>query len=442
MGLPIEQTILDEVLQQSGINNDLEHATIREIVKIANELEQKTGVRFIRMEMGVPGLPSPKQMIEAEIEALKQGVSSSYPMIEGIKPLKEQASKFVKLFMNLDIPPQYIVPTVGSMQASYATFLVAQRLDKKKNKVLFIDPGFPVQKQQCNVIGVQYESFDVYQYRGEKLREILEKYLSTGEIASIIYSSPNNPTWIVFTEQELKIIGELANKYDVLVFEDLAYFGMDFRVDYSVPGQPPYQPTVANYTDNYVIFFSSSKLFSFAGERLGLIFVSPKLYERRFPYLKNYFKTDKFGYSLIYGALYALSAGVNHSAQFALAAMLKLINEGKYNLTQDVKEYGRKAKILKQIFTQNGFYIVYDKDVDKPIADGFYFTIHYPGLDTNTLMKELLKYGISAISLKITGSEREGIRACVSHVLPDQFDDLDYRLKLFTKNIETQQTKK
>jgi aspartate/methionine/tyrosine aminotransferase len=250
----------------------------------------------------------------------------------------------------------------------------------------------------------------------------------------VIYSSPNNPSWIVFTEEELKIIGELATKYDVIVFEDLAYFAMDFRQDYSVPGQPPYQPTVANYTDNYVLFVSSSKVFSFAGERVGLIMVSPVLYKRSFPYLKNYFKTDKFGYSLIYGALYALSAGVNHSAQMALARMLKAVNDGEYKITQDVIEYGQRAKVMKQLFTQNGFYIVYDKDVDKPIADGFYFTVNYPGMDTNTLLEELLAYGISAISLKITGSQRDGIRACVSFVLPEMFPELEKRLQAFKQD--------
>ncbi len=434
MATVIDYNLLKEVLQRFGLYGELDYATIREIVRVVNELEARTGVKFIRMEMGVPGLQPPDLMINAEIEALKNGVASRYPMIEGIKELKYEGSRFAKLFMDLDISPDYIVPAVGSMQATFAAFLVSQRLDNKKNKVLFIDPGFPVQKQQCDVIGIEYESFDVYDYRGERLRQKLEEYFKTGEFASVIYSSPNNPTWIVFTEEELKIIGELADKYDVIVLEDLAYFAMDFRKDYSVPGKPPYQPTVAHYTDNYVIFFSSSKLFSFAGERVGLIMISPKLFGRSFKYLKNNFKTDKFGYSLVYGALYALSAGVNHSAQVALARMLKAVNDGSYPLTRDVREYEKRAKVLKQIFLEHGFKIVYDKDIDKPIADGFYFTLSYPGMDTNTLIEKLLLYGISAISLKITGSKREGIRACVSFVLPQMFDLLRERLKRFNQD--------
>ena len=43
-------------------------------------------------------------------------------------------------------------------------------------------------------------------------------------------------------------------------------------------------------------------------------------------------------------------------------------------------EYGEKARMMKKIFISNGFKIVYDRDLDEPLADGFYFTISYPGM--------------------------------------------------------------
>ena len=90
---------------------------------------------------------------------------------------------------------------------------------------------------------------------------------------------------------------------------------------------------------------------------------------------------------------------------------------------------------MKKIFTDNGFNIVYDKDEDEPIADGFYFTFSYPGYSGEELLNELIYYGISAISLAITGSERlEGIRACVSLVQRSQFPDLENRLKKFNED--------
>jgi hypothetical protein len=59
----------------------------------------------------------------------------------------------------------------------------------------------------------------------------------------------------------------------------------------------------------------------------------------------------------------------------------------------------------------------------------------YPGFDGPGLIEELLYYGISAISLSITGSEHtEGLRACVSLVHRSQFPELEYRLKKFNQD--------
>lgn len=410
-------------------------ASIREIVNLINIIEYETGARFIRMEMGVPGLPAPAIGVDAEIEALHKGVASDYPNIKGIKPLKDETSRFIKLFLDTDINAEYCIPTVGSMMGSMMSFLVANRTDRTKEGTLFIDPGFPVQKQQVKMLGHDFYSFDVYNYRGKKLKAKLESYLETGKISSILYSNPNNPSWVCLNDEELSIIGELSTKYDVIVIEDLAYFGMDFRKDYSVPGVPPFQPTIARYTDDYIILISSSKIFSYAGQRIGMMAISEHLFERHYPDLLRYYSSDKFGHSVIFGALYGISAGVAHSVQYGLAAMLKAVNDGTYKFIDDVKEYGEKARIMKSLFTGNGFKIVYDKDLDEEIADGFYFTISYPGMTGPELLQELIYYGISAISLEITGSDRhEGLRACVSKVSRDQFGDLEIRLKKFLED--------
>lgn len=428
---PINYDIVNKRLSECKTGK-VGQASIREIVKIVNDIQGDTGDKYIRMEMGIPGLAPPEIGTQAEIAALKRGVASQYPMIDGITQLKKEASRFVKLFLDIDVPASNCVPSVGSMQGSYATFSVINRTDKTKEGTLFIDPGFPVQKQQVRMMGHDFYSFDVYEYRGEALREKLESYLKTGKISSIMYSNPNNPAWICLTEKELQIIGELATKYDAVVIEDLAYFGMDFRQDFSKPGIAPFQSTVAKYTENYILMVSSSKVFSYAGQRVGILIISDTLFKREYPDLVRYFPNPQLGHSLVYGALYALSSGVTHSAQFGVAAMLKAANDGDFDFIENVKEYGRRAGIIKKIFTNNGFEIVYDKDEDEPIADGFFFTFSYPKFSGSELLEELLYYGISAISLDITGSERtEGLRACVSQINDKQFTVLEERLKAF-----------
>jgi hypothetical protein len=118
-----------------------------------------------------------------------------------------------------------------------------------------------------------------------------------------------------------------------------------------------------------------------------------------------------------------------------MAAILKACNDGDYNLVEGMVEYRDKANAMKKMFTDNGFKIVYDKDEDQPLSDGFYFTISYPGFSGEELLAELLYYGISAISLAITGSQRlEGLRACVSLIQKEEFPELERRLKIFAEN--------
>jgi aspartate/methionine/tyrosine aminotransferase len=431
---PLNKKLVEEKIAQLRIPN-IGKASIREIVALVNLVEEASDFKYVRMEMGVPGLPPAKVGVEAEKEALDRGVSAIYPMVDGIKPLKEESSKFIKNFLNVDVAPAGCIPTTGSMQGTYAAFMAAGNCDKKKDTVLFIDPGFPVQKQQMMVLGQKYETFDVFYYRGNKLKEKLESFLAKGNINSIVYSNPNNPAWICFNDEELQIIGELANKYDVIVMEDLAYFGMDFRTDFSKPGEAPYPPSVAHYTDNYVLFISSSKIFSYAGQRIGIMAISDKLFSRDYPDLQERFKGTTFGATITLRLLYSLSSGTSHSAQWALAAMFKAANDGEFNFVDGVKAYGERAKEMKRLFLENGFKVVYENDLGVPIADGFYFTIGYPGMSGNALVANLLFYGISAIALDNTGSDEEGIRACVSFVLPHQFGDLEERLKLFNENF-------
>ena len=433
MNTPISKALVDGLISKFGIQ-DFAKATIREVKQVAAFAEKESGTEFIKMEMGIPGLPAAKVGVDAQVKSLQDGIANLYPDIQGLPELKQQASRFVKAFINVDINPEGCVPVCGSMQGTFASFLTCSQADKKKDTVLFIDPGFPVQKMQLQVQGVKYETFDVYDYRGEKLRNKLESYLSNGNICAIVYSNPNNPAWICMTDDELRIIGDLANKYDVIIMEDLAYFAMDFRQDLSTPFQAPYQPSVAHYTDNYILLISGSKAFSYAGERIGVTCISNHLFHRHYDDLSARYEGLSFGLVFSTRMLYALSSGTSHSAQHAMAAMLKAACDGEYNFRNEIIVYGQRAHKLKEIFKRHNFYIVYDKDQDQPIADGFYFTIGYPGMTSGQLAHELMYYGVSAICLITTGSHQEGLRVCTSFIEDHQYAQLDERMAIFEAN--------
>ena len=78
---PIDPQIVDAMVGELGIR-DLGEAKIREIVKLVNTIEQASGEKFIRMEMGVPGLEPAEVGTRAEIDALGRGVASKYADID------------------------------------------------------------------------------------------------------------------------------------------------------------------------------------------------------------------------------------------------------------------------------------------------------------------------------------------------------------------------
>ena len=431
----LSNEVLQAQLQQMGIE-DISRTTIRQCSMLGAALEEKAGEKFSHLEFGVPGIPACQIGIEAQKKALDEGIPSIYPSVQGIPELKRNASRFVKAFIDVDIDPKGIVPTVGSMQGSMTSILECSQLQPGKDTILYICPGFSAHGRQPDILGIKNIFFDIYEYRAEKLRAKLESYFKQGNIAAILYSNPNNPAWICLTEEELQIIGELATKYDVIVLEDMAYLCMDFRKDMSVPFQPPFQSTVARYTDNYVMLLSASKIFSYAGERIAMVCISDKLYAREYPALKEKWGIGSFGDNFILNYLYVNTSGAGHSAQYAFSAMLEAAVEGRYNFVKELRNYGLRAHRSRQIFEDNGFHLVYDKDMEQTISDGFFYTVGYKNLGNRELLANLLRCGVIAIPLNTTGSGQSGIRVCVSRLLSDtDFELLDQHLKLFVKLV-------
>ena len=407
------EQLVDEACAQSHVA-DLSHATIGETLLVAQYLEQKTGIPFVRMDQGSPGLPANHYGIEAEKRALDRGVGSQYPPAAGVRELKEAAHEFVKAFVNVDVSARSCVPTTGSVAGSFGAFIAT------------------IQKSQLRVLGIEWKEFDIYPYRGEKLKAKLEDELKDGDVAAIVYSNPNNPAWICLEEPELQVIGELATRYDAVVLEDLAYFCMDYRRDLGHPYRPPYVPTVARYTENYVLMLSSSKIFSYAGQRMALVCISDALFDKHYPALQQrYHDAGVFGSTFIAEILYMMTSGCTASTQYGYAEMLRLSCEGKINFVEDTREYERRANKMKEIFCRHGFRVVYDRDVTREVGDGFFFTLGYPGLTGGQLAKELMYYGVSSISLDTTGSRQEGVRACTSRMRDELYTVLDDRMRQF-----------
>lgn len=433
--LPVSRQTVGAVLEKMDIS-DIGRATIRQCVNVAKALEQASGEKFVHLEFGIPGLEACRLGVEAQKQALDDGRASVYPPASGIPALKENGSRFIKAFVDVDVPAECIVPTVGSMQGCYNLLLECSQMCPDKDTVVYISPGFSSHYVQTKVLGLRTRTFDIYDNRGEALRPCLENLFRDGRVCAVVYSNPNNPSWVCLTEQELRIIGELCTKYDVIALEDMAYMCMDFRQDRSVPYKPPFQPTVAHYTDNFVMMISASKIFSYAGERIAMAAISPELYHRRYPALGNRYGMDGFGENFAMTYIYVNVSGCSHSSQSAFAAMLGAAADGICDFVDNLRDYARRSGRVREIFRRYGFFLVYDKDLDEDVSNGFFFTVGYPDMSGKELQLNLLQCGICAISLVSSRSTREGIRVCVSLMKKEQdYVELDNRLRLFKENL-------
>ena len=72
---PINYEVVSRKIKESRIEN-IGKATIRELKKLVDDIEKETSEKFIRMEMGIPGLPAADIGVNAEIEALKKGIAN------------------------------------------------------------------------------------------------------------------------------------------------------------------------------------------------------------------------------------------------------------------------------------------------------------------------------------------------------------------------------
>ena len=139
------------------------------------------------------------------------------------------------------------------MQGTFTLFLLMGQRIPGKDTILFLDPGFPAQHNQVKLLGLGHRSVDIYDCRGEALEARLEEACADGKVSAIIYSEPNHPAWTNLTDTEYRILARIAEKHDILIMEDNAYLGMDFRRRYGIPFREPYIPTIAKYTDRCIL---------------------------------------------------------------------------------------------------------------------------------------------------------------------------------------------
>lgn len=430
---PLPAQDVEALAKKFGI--DLNRASIREVNRLVNQLEHLHDIRFVRMEFGIPGLPAGAVAADAISEYLHQNPqANAYAPFDGMAALKETGATFFHAFWNLSWPSRLIVPTNGGMHGCLLAMAIAGSLHQDRPGILGLNPGFPVNRAQAQFLGLPWFNLEFDRDHQGLFPEKLDRFLGEHPIGGVIWSSPNNPSWLCLSDEELQQFAAIFKKHGVVAIEDAAYFGMDFRTDVSQPFKPPYPPSIGHHYARSFLVWSSSKLYSFAGQRIGLLGIHPDFAEQEFPPLQHRMGKTRVLDAVVHGGIYPTTASISSSAQVGLQALLQATLDGTFSPWNDVRAYENRAKTMKTLFLENGFQLIFQQDGQGSLADGFYFTVSFPGMTGAELVRHLLFFGLSAISLDTTGLvSAEGIRICVSLVADHQMEDLRARLQAFQR---------
>lgn len=299
-------------------NQSMKNVRLSPIVSISEEvsrLSAKTGKDYILFQRGEMGFSTPKYIVDAMFEAISQG-HTKYPVSGGHIKLKNSIINKLNDFNNIkDVIPENIVVTHGGQEG----LQLVLKLFEGKNVVSF-SPVWSVILENyvpftnLKLIEIPFESDFSINY------QLLEENLKN---ASLLYlNTPHNPTGKVFSENEIKNIVSVCEKYGVYILSDEAYERITFDE------KKHFSPMQLDY-DKIISVFTFSKTYAMTGWRLGYIVTK-----------------DKEISKMLRLGEYTQTAGVPTFTQFAGAEAISNKEKESEFLQDFIKEFDLRRKTL------------------------------------------------------------------------------------------------
>lgn len=235
---------------------------VMDVMRAANELEAE-GENIMHMEVGQPGTPAPKGVIEAATKALtseRLGYTDAF----GIPPLRKAIRDYYKRAYRVDVPLERIAVTVGSSGAFILSFLAAF---DEGDRVALAAPGYPAYRNILIALGIEVVEIPVGpETNFQPTPDLLAA--SGGKLDGLIVASPSNPTGTMIDADGLKALYDYCDANGIRLVSDEIYHG----ITYEEPAE-----TVLRFGDDAIIVNSFSKYFSMTGWRLGWMIMPPDL---------------------------------------------------------------------------------------------------------------------------------------------------------------------
>jgi len=235
-------------------------SSIRKLVPYADEAKRR-GIKVYHLNIGQPDIPTPKEIFEA-ISSHSEKVLSYGPS-QGLESLRETVVEYLGNFgVHVDLR-DVMITTGGSEAILFAMLTVCDRGDE----IIVPEPFYTNYNGCAAVAGVRLIPLLTYAengFRPPHTESIVEKI--TPKTRAILICSPNNPTGVIYTREELEQISEIARTRDLFILSDEVYreFTFDGKVHTSI-----FQ--VDGLDDRSILLDSISKRFSACGARIGFL---------------------------------------------------------------------------------------------------------------------------------------------------------------------------
>ena len=246
--------------------NRCEPSPMRKFHPLAVEAE-KRGKKIHHLNIGQPDLETPRAFFDA-IQSF-DGKTLAYAASPGMPVLLDAVQNYYrKIGVDLDHNDIYI--TTGGSEALLLTCLSI--LDPY-TEVIIPEPYYPNYTTFVHAAGGVIRALPTYAEEGYRyaVRERIER-LITPNTRAIMITNPGNPTGVVLTEQEMRMIADVAKEHDLFLICDEVYREFCYDSD-----KIPCMGRFDDIADNLVIIDSVSKRFSACGARVGCVITKNKM---------------------------------------------------------------------------------------------------------------------------------------------------------------------
>lgn len=239
-------------------------SVIRRMTRISNQYGA------VNLSQGFPDFEPPKEILQRLAEVTKEDFHQ-YSITWGAQNFREALAKKHKHFTGMKIDPNSeIVVTCGSTEAMMAAMM---SVTNPGDKVIVFSPFYENYGADTVLCGAEPTYVPLIPPSFFFDADVLEEAFRQKPKA-LILCNPSNPCGKVFTYDELKIIADLAKKYDTFVITDEVYEHIIYA-----PHKHTYFSILSGMKERTISCGSLSKTYSITGWRLGYVIASPHIIE-------------------------------------------------------------------------------------------------------------------------------------------------------------------